>query len=192
MISETGFFEDEKFEKIDFTTNPLPVGEYDHCVFLKCNFSNADLSNVQFTDCEFIECNLSSVKLNKTALHDIAFKSCKLVGLQFDKCQEFLFSANFDDCILSFSSFYKLKIKKTVFRNTTLHETDFTDTDLTGAVFERCDLARATFENTTLEKADLRTAFNYSIDPEINRIKKAKFSRDGIAGLLEKYEIVIE
>jgi fluoroquinolone resistance protein len=43
-----------------------------------------------------------------------------------------------------------------------------------------------------LEKADLRTAYNYSIDPSINKIKKAKFSLPGVVGLLSKYDIEIE
>jgi fluoroquinolone resistance protein len=43
-----------------------------------------------------------------------------------------------------------------------------------------------------LEKADFRTAYNYSIDPEKNRIKKAKFSIFGVTGLLDKYDIEIE
>jgi uncharacterized protein YjbI with pentapeptide repeats len=62
---------------------------------------------------------------------------------------------------------------------------------MSGALFENCDLERATFEKTILEKADMSTSFNYSIDPERNMIKKAKFSRNGLAGLLEKYDIEI-
>jgi hypothetical protein len=42
-----------------------------------------------------------------------------------------------------------------------------------------------------MEKADFRSAFNYSINPEINRIKKAKFSLTGLQGLLGKYDIEI-
>jgi len=49
----------------------------------------------------------------------------------------------------------------------------------------------ATFDKTMLEKADFRTAYNYSIDPDNNRIKKAKFSQSGLGGLLHKYDIVI-
>ena len=55
-----------------------------------------------------------------------------------------------------------------------------------------CHDTRATFSHTILEKADFRTSFNYSINPEINRIKKAKFSLIGIAGLLDKYDIEID
>jgi uncharacterized protein YjbI with pentapeptide repeats len=73
-----------------------------------------------------------------------------------------------------------------------LHEVDFTEADLTAAKFENCDLQRTIFANTILEKSDFRTAFNYSIDPEINRIKKAKFSLPGVLGLLAKYAIEID
>jgi uncharacterized protein YjbI with pentapeptide repeats len=73
-----------------------------------------------------------------------------------------------------------------------LREVDFTSADLSETVFERCDLTMAIFSQTNLEKADFTTAFNYQIDPEQNRMKKARFSPEGIAGLLVKYKIVIE
>lgn len=43
-----------------------------------------------------------------------------------------------------------------------------------------------------MEKADFRTSYNFSIDPDVNRIKKAKFSLDGVRGLLDKYDIQID
>jgi hypothetical protein len=43
-----------------------------------------------------------------------------------------------------------------------------------------------------MEKTDFTSAVNYSIDPEINKLAKAKFSLNGIKGLLEKYNIDIE
>ena len=73
-----------------------------------------------------------------------------------------------------------------------LQETDFTEADLTDAAFPECDLLKSTFENTILEKADFRTSFNYSIDPNLNRVKKAKFSMPAVVGLLDKYDIQIE
>jgi len=72
--------------------------------------------------------------LNKTTFRDVQFKSCKLLGLQFYNGNNFLFSANFDDCILNLSSFFKMKLKKFQFQNSTLHEVDFTEADLSGAV----------------------------------------------------------
>ena len=69
---------------------------------------------------------------------------------------------------------------------------DFAESDLTGSIFDNCDLARAIFDNTNLVKADFRSAYNFSIDPDNNRIKKAKFSMVGAVGLLVKYDIEIE
>ena len=115
-----------------------------------------------------------------------------MLGLRFEDCNEFGLSFSFENCTLDHSSFYQTKLKKTLFNNSKLQEVDFTGCDLNSSVFNNCDLTRTTFENTVLEKADFRTSFNYSIDPEINRIKKAKFALVGIAGLLEKYDIEIE
>jgi uncharacterized protein YjbI with pentapeptide repeats len=131
------------------------------------------------------------VKLTKTALRDIKFYDCKLVGLQFQQCNDFLFSVAFENCVLNLASFYKLKIKKTTFKNSSLQEVDFTETDLTQSLIDTCDLSRALFENTILEKVDFRTSFNYAIDPEKNKIKKAKFSLNSVIGLLDKYDIEI-
>lgn len=73
-----------------------------------------------------------------------------------------------------------------------LQEVDFSEADLTAAIFENCDLQGATFDKTILERADFRTARNYSIDPEANSIRKAKFTLEGVTGLLNKYNIDIE
>lgn len=70
-------------------------------------------------------------------------------------------------------------------------EADFTDANLIKGNFEGCDLSRATFSNTNLQSADFRTAINYSIDPETNKISKAKFSIVGVLGLLDKYDIKV-
>ena len=184
--------EDQIFEAKDFSTDPLTVEAYENCTFVRCSFTNANLSNRRFIECVFNDCDLSNAKLHKTTLNDIKFVGCKLLGLHFDNCSEFLFTIFFENCAVDFSSFYKRSLKKTIFKRSSFKEVDFTEADLTGSIFDNCDLAKALFENTILEKADLRTAFHYSIDPEVNRIRKAKFSTAGIAGLLTKYDIVID
>lgn len=184
--------EDRNFNQIDFTAEPFEKADYENCSFTNCNFSNLDLSKINFSDCTFTGCNISLAKLGRTAFKDCTFKGCKLLGLHFEDCHEFLFSVSFDNCFLNLSSFYKRKCKKTNFIDCSLHEIDFTEADLTGAIFHNCDLSRAVFSNTILEKADFRTSYNYSIDPGLNRIKKATFSSADISGLLDKYDIVIE
>jgi len=48
------------------------------------------------------------------------------------------------------------------------------------------------FDNSILEAADFRNAYNFSIDPQTNRVKKAKFSFNNIAGLLDTFLVSIE
>ncbi len=180
------------FEKNNYTETALAKGEYEGCRFKVCEFSGSDLSNITFIDCEFADCNLSMTKIKNSAFKTVVFKNCKLLGLNFSDCNSFLLSLGFENCLLNLASFYKLKLKGIKFRNCNLQETDFTETEMTLAVFDNCDLERAIFERTNLEKADFRTSWHYSIDPTVNRIKKARFSKDGLAGLLDKYDIRIE
>ena len=189
---EQHYFEEQTFEKIDYTATPLKKGEYEYCVFRNCDLSRADLSGIRFSDCEFSGCNLSLAVFNQTGLQGVTFKDCKMLGLHFERCNEFGLSVSFQNCSLNHSSFFGVKIKKTVFKNCQLQETDFTDSDLSGSTIENCDFLQATFLNTNLEKADLRSSINYAIDPELNKIKKAYFSLYGVPGLLAKYDIRID
>ncbi len=186
------YIESKSFTRTDFTGDKLPKGEYDNCTFVDCDISNADLSGINLVDCTFTGCNLSLARISNTAFREVRFVECKLMGLHFENCNPFLFSIEVERCSLNLSSFYKLNLKRSKFKSTTLQEVDFTESDLTGVALTECDLSGAIFENTNLEKADFRAAYNYSIDPENNRLKKAKFSREGIAGLLGKYGIEVE
>jgi len=186
------FITDRSFKGIDFTAKPLSKAEYENCLFDSCIFSNSNLSNIVFMECEFTDCDLSNVNLTNTTFKETDFKRSKLLGTRFDHCNDFLLSFNFYDCILNLSSFYKLKIKNTIFQNCKMLSVDFTETQLTETVFESCNLQSAIFENSNLEKTDFRTAINYTLDPEKNRITKAQFSKDGVIGLLSKFDIRIE
>ncbi|GAB3419358.1 pentapeptide repeat-containing protein [Niabella aquatica] len=186
------YFTEQEFVNRDGFAHPLPVAEYDACNFINCHFSNTDLSKYSFIDCGFQHCDCSNAQLVQTVLRDVSFRDCKLLGLHFDACNNFLFSATFKNCTLNFSSFYKLKLKGILFKDCTMHEVDFAECDLTHAFFDNCDLKGTLFDSTLLEKADFSTAYNYTIDPENNKIKKAKFSTDGLTGLLGKYDIVIK
>jgi fluoroquinolone resistance protein len=60
------------------------------------------------------------------------------------------------------------------------------------ANFDHSSLQRAVFKQSSLEKADFRKAHHYQINPELNRIRKAKFSAPEVLSLLQHYDIVIE
>jgi len=159
--------------------------------FQGLRFAKGDIASVKLIDCEFVRCDLSLANLTGASLQNVTSKDCKLWGLRFDTAIKFGLSLDFHGCSLIHASLYRTKIRKTVFEASQLVGTDFTECDITGAVFEDCDLTGATFDRTIIEKADFRSSRNYSIDPERNRISKAKFSSNQVVGLLDKYDIEV-
>ena len=73
-----------------------------------------------------------------------------------------------------------------------MEEIDFTATIANNAVFDNCELKGAIFEATNLEKSDFRTALHFEINPENNRLKGTRFSRNTIEGAVSQYQIIIE
>ncbi len=183
---------DKEFKDGNFSESPLLKGEYENCNFQNCNFSKADISKISFQDCRFSNCDFTMAEIIKTAFRTVTFVECRLMGLHFEDCNEFLFAVNFVDCQLNLASFYGWKISDTKFKDCNLQEVDFTEADLSNSIFENCELSGAIFENTNLEGADFRSAMNYNLNPEINKISKAKFSNSNLSGLLAKYDIKIE
>ena len=176
----------------NFSDKGFARGEYENCEFYDCVFSNADLSESIFQNCDFHRCDLSMVKLHNTALRDVRFKECKQLGSRFDHCNKMLLSFSFHNCILNFSSFFALNLKGIIFKDCQMHEVDLVQAEMNNACFKGSDLLHAMFDHTALEGADFRDAVNFSIDPENNRIKKSKFSSNGLSGLLDKYNLQIE
>lgn len=183
---------DTHFKVSDSKVSAIVKAEYDHCLFTGLDFTELDFSGYKFVECIFRDCNLGLVKTFKTGLCNVKFINCKLLGWRFEQCNPFAMEVRFENCLLQHATFYKLSLKKTVFQNCVLHETDFTDSDFSEADFSGSDLAGAVFENTKLEKADFRSAFNYSIHPTLNRIKKARFSMAGLKGLVDAFDVSVE
>lgn len=180
------------FENCDYSQTEFTGNEFDSCEFLNCNFSETDLSDCDFIDCKFENCNLGLTKLNGTGLKNVRFNKCKLTGVDFSFCSDFLFDVGFIGCIFSYAIFFKNSLVKSVFDDCTLNEAQFTESDLREAEFKNCSLSGTVFIRNNMEGADFRTAENYIIDPELNRMKNALFSLQGVSGLLFKYDIVIE
>ncbi|WP_232793668.1 pentapeptide repeat-containing protein [Siphonobacter sp. SORGH_AS_0500] len=66
---------------------------------------------------------------------------------------------------------------KTLFDDCSLKSVDFSSCVLTGSNFQHCDLENAVFSQTKLDQVNFLTAYNYTIDPENNLIKKLDFLR---------------
>jgi fluoroquinolone resistance protein len=191
-MKEKYSFENEKFSNLDYSKTEFVIADYINCEFISCNFSKTNISSSNFNDCIFTDCNMALIINKDTGFKGVEFLQSKLSGTIFSDCDDFMFSVKFKDCILDYSSFFKKKMKKTLFINCSIKEVDFEEADLTESCFDNSNLDDSSFRNSILEKVDFRKASNYIIDPNLNRIKKAKFSIFGIPGLLNKHDIIIE
>lgn len=188
----TELIEDQDLVRQDFTTTPLPKGEYARCRFVQCTFIRSDLSRIVFDECSFEECDLSLARINGTAFRNVRFARCKMLGLHFDTANAFLFSILPEHCDLDSCSFRGMRLEKIRFTHCDLRGADLSGTILKGAVLDHCGLRDTVFERTDLQQADLRNARDHVIDPERNNVKHARFSLEGLPGLLAKHALRIE
>ena len=135
--------------------------------------------------------NLVLFPINYVSLRTVNFKDCNLSSINFAMVDQFIFEAHFTDCILDFSKFYSLKLKNTAFKTCSMIAMDFMNADMTKVFFSNCDLYQAVFDKTILNQADFSSSKNYSFNPAKNKVKKAVFSKDGLAGLLKSHDIVV-
>jgi len=191
MANERITQENENFKNIDYTGKTLRDLEFFNCCFVECNFTKSNLRGIKFEDCTFQDCNFSMTDIEGTGFRNATFIGCKILGIDFMRCNKFMFSFKFDNCIMHFCTFFGTKLTKTHFIKCDLKEVDFSETDLSLAVFANTDLNGTKFSNIILEKADFSSATNFAIDPELNKVKKAKFSTFQLEGLLYKYELEI-
>lgn len=182
-----GIFQDEVFDGVSF----LAQAEYENCSFRNLGFYEFDFSGYQFSNCTFLNCDFSLSKWTKTALRKVLFSDCKLIGSNFENLNPFGLDMEFVSSLLDHAVLYKLDIPGTIFRNCRLVETDFTEANLSRSNFEDADLSGAVFDHTNLEKADFSRARYFHINPEKNKIKGARFSAEGLSGLLQSYGIEV-
>lgn len=173
---------------------PELVGEreFEQYHFIHFDLSQANLAGRRFTDCRFENCNLTGASLANTSLQNVAFDGCKLLGLQFEACRDLLFGVHFERRQLDYASFAGNVMPHTQFVDCSLRQANFTNTDLSAARFENCLLSGAVFEHTRLVGADLRTAQELELDPELNELKQARFALSSLPGLLTKYGLVVD
>lgn len=176
-------------EDVDFTVERLDA-VYESTEFRFCTFDS--ISNINFTDCLFSTCNLSNAQASKSKAQDLIFRDCKLIGINFYQMLDFGFSLHFENCLLDYASFDSKKMNKSSFRNCRLHSVNFSNTDLSRSTMIKCDLIDAIFSETNLSSMDFTNNRNFNIDPQLNRIEKTRFSASSLAGLLTKFNIIIE
>lgn len=184
-------FYKEKYTSQESLPEKVQYSEFEDCLFQNIDFKEFDLSHTRFIDCVFKSCDLSNVQIRNARFLSPRFENCKLIGLDWPQLDDFL-NPHFDACMMSFSNFTGLKLKKTSIKNCILHDADFLQSDFSESIFSGSDLLNARFEETNISKSNFMGAINYQINPITNRVKGAKFSLSEAIGLLTGFDIIIE
>jgi len=183
---------DKTFYNQIFEKDSVRYHEFEQCTFHDCDFSACDFTGVIFIECSFFDCNFKETRINYVSLRDVQFTKCNFTSVNFAMTDQVIYSFNFTDCLLDYAQFYNLKLKKIQFINCSMIAVDFMNTDLSEALFDNCNLRRAVFMDSNLQKADFYTSYEFVIDPEKNKMKRAIFSAEGLKGLLSKYDLIIK
>ncbi|GAB3697960.1 pentapeptide repeat-containing protein [Spirosoma flavus] len=182
---------DQVFERPDELPDKWTNHEFEQCRFKKLDLSRTSFASSNFINCRFEDCSLVNATLKNTKLYDVTFVNCKLAHVDFGLCNAFGFHADFQTCQLDYTVFLNRKLKKAQFIDCSLKEAYFVKCELTGSTFANCDLELAKFEENDLTQVDFSSSYNIELDPENNKVKKARFSLNNLPGLLTKYGLVI-
>jgi uncharacterized protein YjbI with pentapeptide repeats len=197
-------FDREYYENESFTGISVPGGEvvnveFENCVFRSCVFCETTLRSCRFRGCRFEDCDLNMIKVPNSVFIGTDFENCKLMAVDWTRASwgrkdlfQLVKSIHFFNCVLNFSVFIGLELKKIRIEKCIAREVDFSDTDLEKANFKGTDLEKAIFRNTKLAEANFVGAQNYFIPAQNNELKGARFSLPEAMALLYGMEIVLE
>lgn len=194
-MAERRFYQGETFANYD-PGELLENAEFEDCVFDHCRWLGTRVKNCRFNACTFDHCNFSGVVFSFTTMKDAwmlnsAFRSMAWGGLQ-GKSGVFQPFGKIKNCAFRYNDFSGMALNGFDWTGAELQQCTFDDTRLAGASFYGVRLGGTRFTRCDLQKADLRTAEEYAIDLETNKLKGARFSFPDVVRLLDGTGIVIE
>lgn len=188
-------YNDRAFSDLSQTKTRIESSSFYECNFDNCSFAETVFYNCRFVDCTFESCDLSLIQITSTVLSGVRFESSRLIGIDWTQADWNAISlgdpVRFTKCIISHSTFIGINLRKIKITDTTAKNVDFREVDLSCVDFAGTNLTDSMFANTNLSEADLTKARNYTIAPEKNNLKGARFSLPEAMSLLFNLDIVL-
>lgn len=190
-----GEYEDQVFEDLTLRGEVVSRAEFYDCVFVRCSFPETTFRDCRFRDCAFKSCDLSLVHVPNCSFSAVRFEDSKLVGINWTEAswakEGFLNSVDFFNCVISYSVFFGLNLRRINLTGCVAKDVNFTEADLTEANCTATDFSESRFFHTDLTQADFSGAVNYSINASVNTLSKTKFSLPEAMSLLHSLDIVL-
>lgn len=188
---EDSEFFDQQFDGLDCRDQDIEGKTFNGCTFIGVQFSAAKVSRCKIVGCKFQRCDLSNARLRGSSFRDLAFEDSKLIGINWTEAAA-ISHLIFERCVLNYSIFEGLDLRKGRLFECIAREIDLTGTNLSSADCRKTDFAGSRFSRTNLAQADLRDAINYAMRPCDNILKDAKFSLPEATSLLHGLGIAID
>jgi uncharacterized protein YjbI with pentapeptide repeats len=183
------------FNKLKLEGGRVIGKEFYECVFDHCSFRESIFRGCKFNDCLFRACDLSLVRFEDSSFADTRFEGSKVIGVDWTLASWSRFQADspihFSECVLDFSAFIGLTLRKINMTKCSAQEVAFSEADLSAGNFSGTDFAKSRFSQTNLTRANFVGATNYAIDVKANKISKAKFSLPEALSLLYGLDILL-
>jgi fluoroquinolone resistance protein len=194
---QSGEFTSQEFKKVVLRHGTISRVEFHACAFLKCTFSETTFAGCRFVDCAFKNCDLSLASLQGSAFQNTRFSDSQLIGVDWtqttwaDIRTLLMRPVDFFSCALNHSTFMGLSMRHVQLEKCVAHEVSFEEADLTRASCTFTDFSGSRFLRTNLSEADFTGASNYTISPQLNTLKKTKFSLPEAMALLYGLDIIL-
>ena len=184
----------QEFKKIVQKNDQISQKEFSGCTFVKCAFNETIFQDCRFYNCTFKNCDLSLVRLKGCSFTNTHFEDSQMIGVNWTETtwassRVALTPVHFLGCVINYSTFMGLNLKKVVIRKCTARDVSFEEANLTLANCRYTDFSNSRFMRTNLTEADFTGAKNYSIAPSLNTLKKTKFSLPEAMSLLYNLDI---
>lgn len=188
-------YEGQKFRNLILQGEEICDKEFSDSVFTRCFFHETAFVGCKFRGCEFRECDLSLIRVKGCSFTNTQFKNSKVVGVNWAEAawgkRALLPSIDFFDCAINYSTFIGLDLCRINLTGCVAKDVDFAEANLTQANCTHTDFSDSRFLHTDLTEADFTGATNYSINANLNVLKRTKFSFSEAMSLLYSLDIVL-
>jgi uncharacterized protein YjbI with pentapeptide repeats len=186
----------EEFKKVVMKNDQFNQKEFGSCTFIKCAFNETIFQDCSFHDCVFKGCDLSLVRLKGCSFTNTRFEDSQVIGVNWTETswatsKVALTPVDFFGCVINYSTFMGLNLKKAVMSKCTARDVSFEEANLTQANCTFTDFMNSRFMRTNLTGADFTGAKNYEIAASLNTLKKTKFSLPEAMSLLYNLDITL-
>jgi fluoroquinolone resistance protein len=184
-----------EFKKLILKSSRVIKKDFLGCTFSKCNFTETLFQECRFHECKFSHCDLSLVNLKGCTFNSSRFENSHVIGVDWTQTawaeNKFIVfkPVDFVECVLNHSTFSAMKMKQIQIVRCIAHDVSFEEADLTQADCTFTDFNSSRFLHTNLTEADFTGATNYTIAPQVNVLKKTKFSLPEAMALLYGLDI---